>query len=231
MTKNQENRLSMYLTVQQVTNYFSNAWQAFLPFKIQYSEFETLLEKIKAIRPIQEAKITGVTKDKTEARKKVSQKALKIGEKVFAYASIIGNNKLKDRVNYRPSDFIRCRDTVLCDYIQVIYNAANQHLSELADFDVTQKELDELKRLNDNYSVIIENPRQAVTNRTRATKYIQMYFSQTDIIIKERLDKLMNHFKEENPDFWHQYKSARKIVNLGHRKRKPEEALEVQAAN
>ena len=182
-------------------------------------DFEYLIQKIKEVRPIQEGNITGVSKDKREARRKVSRKAIVIAERLYAFASITGNNKLKERVAIRPSEFDTCRDTVVCDYINIIFNAAGQYVSELAKFNVTQEDLDELNRLNDEYSVIIENPRQAVTNKSRVTKYLTDYFKQSDIILKERLDKLMNYFRENSPDFWHQYKSARKIIDLGHRKR------------
>lgn len=231
MNKHQENKLSMYITVQQVTNYFSDAWQGFVPFKNQFNEFETIVEKIKAIRPIQEGKITGVTKDKTEARYIATQKGLEIAEKVYAYASIIGNHKLKDRVSYSVSDFATCRDTVVNDLIQIIYNAGGKYLAELTDFDVTQAYLDELKRLNDAFAAIVENPRQAITNRAKATTYLQGYFKQADTIVKDRLDKLMNYFREKSPDFWQQFISARKIINLGHGKKAVKEKADKAATD
>jgi len=232
MTNNQENRLSMYLTVQQVTNYFSEVWQGYIPFKNQYAEFEKLIEEIQAIRPVQEGVITGVTKDKRDARNILTKKGLDIEAKLYAFASITGNNKLKDRVNYSPSEFRNCRDTVVIDYIRVIYNAASQYITELAEYDLTQENLDELKALNDAFSASVENPRQSVTNRAKATKYLKGYFKEADIVLKERLDKLINYFEESSPDFWNQFISARMIIDLGRGKRvvKEEEVKENIAA-
>jgi len=223
MTTHQENKLSMYLTVMQITNYFPEAWQGYLPFRNQYSEFETLVDKIRAIRPLQETKITGVTKDKTALRYKAVDKAIEISEKVFAFASITENYKLKDRVAYTTTDLKRCRDTVANDFNQIIYTEASKYLNELAEYGVSQEDLDELKTLNDAYSAIVANPRQAITNRPKTTSYPNNYFKDADIILKERLDKLVNYFKNSSPDFWHQFKSARKIIDLGYRRKKKEE--------
>jgi len=206
----------MYLTVQQVTNYHSEAWQDFIAFKNQFLEAEKKIEEILAIRVVQEGSITGVTQDKKDARINLTKKGLEIQGKVYAYASVVGNNKLKNRVNYTRSEFSTCRDTAVIEYIQIILNAAGQFIVELADFDVKQEDLDKLKALNDEFSTCVENPRQAITNRVKATKYLKEYFKQTDKILKERLDKMMDYFREKSPDFWHQYKSARKIIDLGY---------------
>ena len=224
MTTHEENKLSMYLTVLQVTNYFSDEWQGFLPFKTQYQEFLIWVSKIREIRPLQEMKITGVTKDKASVRNNVTDKAIEINEKMYVFASITGNLKLKDRIAYTATELKTCRDTVVNDYIQIIHTEAGKYISELEEYDVTQDDLDELKTLNDAFSIIVENPRQAITGRAKATTYLKSYFKEADMIMKERLDKLINYFKDKSPDFWHQFKSARKIIDLGYgRKKKDEE--------
>ena len=219
MTNRQENKLSMYLTVQQVTNFHSEAWQDFTPFKNQFSDFEGMIEKIMEIRLIQEGKITGVTKDKTEALNNSVEKAIIISRKLVAYASIIGNNKLKDRVSYSFSELIKSRDTIIINKLHVINEAASQNISELADYGISQENLDELQSLTNTFRAVVENPRQSITNRVRATKEIRAYFKETDSIVKNRMDNLIHHFKATSPVFWQQYKSARKIIDLGHRKK------------
>jgi len=220
MENRQENKLSMYLTVQGVINFHSDVWKDFLPFKDQFYAFEAFIDLIKEIRPIQEGKITGITKDKSDARNKLTQKAVFIAEKAKVYASITGKNKLLDRVSYKLGDFEKARDTVVIDIIQVIYAAASQHIADLGIYEIGQEYLDELKSLTDIYADIVEDPRQAITNRIRATKAIKQYIAEADSILKDRLDILVNHFKETSPVFWQQYKSARLIINLGRRKRK-----------
>lgn len=218
MTKTQENRLSMYLTVQQVTNYFSDEWQGFTAYKNQFTEFETMIEKIQAIRAVQEGDITGVTQDKKDARRNLTNKGLEIAGKIHAYASVTGNNKLKKRVKFTRSQFSTCRDTTVIEYIRIIHSAAVQYATDLVDYDITPDIIDNLKTLYETFERSVENPRQAVTNRTKATVYLKQYFKESNIILKERLDKMMDYFTLKSPDFWLQYKSARKVIDLGHRK-------------
>jgi len=219
MEKFQENKLSMYISVQQVTNFHSEAWGSFKVFKDQFSGFEGLIEKILELRKIQEGKITGVTKDKAAAAYNAVEKGLIVQDKLSAYGSIIDDNKLIDRVSYSFSKLINSRDTFIINRLQIIHENASKYISELADYELTQEDLDELESLITRFRSIVENPRQAITNRARATSEIKVYFAEADKVLKCRLDKLINHYKASNSAFWKQYKSARKIIDLGHRKR------------
>ena len=219
MTNNQENKLSMYLTVQQVTNYHSSVWQDFAGFKDLFNDFEGIIQKIKDTRLVQERKITGVTKDKKDLRNNAVEKGLVIANAIFIHASENGNNKLADRVSYNLSDFTRGRDTIIIDRLQVIKEAAQLYAAELDYFGVSQDDVDEFAALTEQLTSIVENPRQAITNRSRATKQLSEYILKADTMIKNRLDRLINQFKSNSPDFWQQFKNARKIIDLGHRKR------------
>jgi len=221
MTNHQENKLSMYITTQQVVNFHYEVWKDSKAFTNQVTTFESIIAEIMRVRTVQESEITGVTKDKAEACFTAVEKGITAAMKISAYASVIGNNKLRDRVFYSYSKLIRSRDTFVLDRLNIIYNAAVEHLPEMADYDLTQEHVDELAVLISNYRKAVEDPRQAITNRSRATQELAELFAQADRILKERMDTLLEHFKSLSSEFYKQYKNARKIVDLGHRKRVP----------
>jgi len=220
MTKNQENRLSMFITVEQVTDFYSTEWSNFTAFRDQYAEFKTIIQTINQTVVDQRRKITGVTKDKEVAKNNAVRKGLFISGAVCAYASVTGNNKMADRVSFGLHELSKGRDTELLADLRVILEVAQQNIAQLGDYDLTQDEIDEFAGYIDAYATVLENPRQAITNRSKATKKLKAQISAADTILKNRLDKLINRLKEKSPDFWMQYNDARKIINLGHRRKK-----------
>lgn len=232
MDKIQENKFSMYLSVQKVTNFHSDVWQELPAFKSRYSIFEKLIETIREVRLVQEGEITGVTKDKADAQQKAVEKGNEIATAVYAYASVNGDLKLKDRVSYSPSKLKLSRDTILIDSLNVIKNEALKKLPELSDYGLIQEDIDELTALIDRYAEVVENPRQSITNRARSTKELKEYMTKADTILKDQLDKLVNQFKVKSPAFFKQYKGARIIIDRGipKKEKKIEETITEQAA-
>lgn len=226
MNSIQENRMSMYLTVQKVTNYHKEKWEAHPAFATIFGNFEEQIAIIRETRSVQEGQITGVTKDKAEAQNNAVEKGLQVSTAVFAFASVIGNNKLQDRVGYSPTELRRCRDTILIDRLTVIIEAANQNITELENYGLKQADIDEFQAIIDKYAEKVEDPRQAITNRSRATKELADNFKNIDKVLKEQLDKLMLQFKTEAKIFFQQYQNARLIINLGHRFTKVAEGSE-----
>ena len=83
--------------------------------------------------------------------------------------------------------------------------------------------------MTDHYADVVENPRQAITNRSRSTKELEAYMAKTDTVLKDQLDKLIVQFRTKSPVFWQQFKSARNIIDLGHRKKAKENEQEQSA--
>ena len=223
MNNLQENRMTMYVNVQKVTNFHKEVWQDHQAFVKFFSNFEDQIDRIRETAVIQEGHITGVTKDKEKVQNYVAGKAIKIAQAVYAFASFTGNNKLKDRVSYSPTMLKYSRDSVIVNMLNVILSAGKQNLSELEMYGVAQADIDELETLIDNIANTLEDPRQAITNRARATDELKKNFREVQKTLKEQLDKLMIQFKDTSYAFYKQYHNARKIIDLGIRHRKLEE--------
>jgi len=219
MTKNQENRLSMYFTVVQVVNYHSEAWKDSVAFTNSFNTFKNYVSKIDTTRQIQLRSITGVTQNKKDAMLKAAEKGFLIAQPIYAYAKIIGDHKLANRVSFSIGRLIKERDTVIFVKLRDVKEFAQNYVDQLADYGVSQEDIDELGVLTENYAAIVEDPRQAITNRVRATKELKNLMNEVKILLTDHLDRLIHQFKLSSPEFWQQYANARKIVNLGHRKR------------
>jgi len=231
MNKKQENRLSMYLAVQKVTNFHSDVWKDHKAFRTLFAVFEGLLGKVREARLVQEGMITGVTKDKTVAQNKAIEKGVEVAKAVYAFASVTGKNKLKDRIAYSPSKLKLMRDTMLIDSLSVIHNEAIKIIDQLQDYGITQEGMNEFSELINIYTDAVENPRQAMTNRVRSTTELKEYMAQTNTVLKEQLDTLIFQFRNINSVFYKQYNNARMIIDLGYRKKAEKSDPETSNAN
>lgn len=182
--------------------------------------FKNLVSKIDKTRQIQLRALTGVTQMKKDAMLSAAEKGFLIAQAIYSHAKAIGNHKLADRVSFSIGKLKKERDTVIFVKLRDITEFAQELVDQLADYGITQEYVDELRMLTEKYAEKVEYPRQAITNRTRATKELKDQMSKASAVLNDHLDRLIYLFKSNVPEFWQQFKSARKIVNPGHRKRK-----------
>ena len=83
MNINQENKLSMYITVQKVTNYHKQTWENLPAFVNIFDNFQKKIQEIRDTRLVQEGQITGVTKDKAEAQNNAIEKGIQVSTALF----------------------------------------------------------------------------------------------------------------------------------------------------
>lgn len=225
MTDKQENKRSMYFAVQKVCNVNNSIWSGLPAFVDAFGSFENTNSEIDTQRQIQEGKTTGITENKQKEEDEMIQISLEIAAAVYAYASKISDNELRDKVSYSPSDLRNSRDTILKDICQVIHDEANNVISNLADYGKTPADLTQQQKEIDDYVAILAKPRTAIGTRATATSKLVELFQQGDGLLKNQLDKLMLNYQTSEPKFYNKYQNARIIVDLGvrHEPEQPQE--------
>lgn len=215
MTDKQENKRSMYIAVQNVCNTNDTLWSGLPSFGTAFTEFETVLAAITAQSQIQEGKTTGITQNKQKEEDEMIQITVEIAAAVYAYASKIGDNELRDKVNYSPSSLRESRDTVLKDICQGIHDEANNVIAELADYGKTPEDIIQLQKEIDDFAAIIAKPRTAIGTRATATTQLVQLFSQADDLLKNQMDRLIVTYQNTQATFYNKYQNSRTIVDLG----------------
>lgn len=224
MTDNQENKRSMNIAVQKVCKKFKSIWSGIPAFVKAFADFETNIDDIETQRLIQEGKITGIATNKQKEEDEMIQLTIEIVGAVYAYAAENEDNELMEKVNYSPNGLSKERDTVLKDICQLIHNEAKNVVTNLADYDKTPADLNQLQKEINDFKDILTKPRTAIVTRSTATSQLVVLTKISDNILKTRMDKLMESSKTKERKFYMAYKSARIIVDLGVRhKQKPEE--------
>jgi len=208
----QENKLSMYLAVESVVNTNNPVWSGVPAFASAVGAFALKLEGIVGVVERQETAITGVRSDKLNAQNLMIETALTVSGSVFAYASTVNNQTLKEAVSYTESSLKYVRDTISAERCTVIHSQASAVVADLGDYGVTPAVLAELDDRITAFIELIAAPRVAITSRKGATSVLVELIKEMDLILKEQLDMLMPQFKVSDPVFYTHYFDSRLIA-------------------
>lgn len=159
---------------------------------------------------------TGVAMDKNEVKRQMGKMAVRVAAAVSAYANVQNDQTLQQKMHLTPTTFDG-RDNVVADIAQGVFDEATKVLGPAKNYGLTQATLDGLQTRIDTYKLAMMGPQMAGAQRQQFTALMEGEFKRGDMIIRDRIDKLMLQFEESAPDVWAAYQAARKIINSGHR--------------
>lgn len=219
MNKVQENKRTMYIVTQSYCRDNKTVWENYIPFNKSFSAFESVIEEIDQCAGIQIVPTIGAAQDKQEDRDVLEQKMVKLFRIVSGYAAIIGDQTMKESVNYTASFLKRQRDTMIVNIAINLAQIIDNNLTSLAEYNITAAMLDDLQVSISQFKNIISIPRNKLVNRKGATQQLRTLFKNADEILKEQLDNLIANFEISHPAFVQGYQNSRMIIDLGRRHR------------
>ena len=221
MNKTQNTKLSSDLTVEKVCNDNQQVWNGVPAFVSAIGEYVSLLDSVRSTLSRQGINIKGVTLDKKAVKKDLTDITLEVAGAVYAFAADTKNLSLKAKVAITSSNFDHLRGSELLAFCNTVYSEAVAITAQLVDYGITQNEMNNFQGLLTNFSSQLPAPRAAISDRKGATDELAKLFARIDIILKEKLDKLMHKFRLSDPDFYRLYFDARIIVDIGGRHKPP----------
>lgn len=209
----QEAKLNMYDVVRTHCNGNSAIIETNAAFTTAFDEFKTKVAAIESAARISGANLTGIAADKSVSKQDLSRIASQTAGLIYAYAAKNGNNTLKQAVNFSASDLLRLKDAEIAPQSQSIHDKGVENLAALADYGVTAEKLADLQAAINSYAQSVPKPRTAIAERSTVKANIKQLFREADTILVEQLDRLIENFRKDHPDFVSTYKAARKIVD------------------
>ena len=122
---------------------------------------------------------------------------------------------LAAKLNIPATELSSGKDSAIVSNCRNIHKAAPSLVDDLGEFKVTAPKLKALKQKTDDYKKLSTMPRQAAASRKAATRRMPVVLRQASRLLRKRLDPLMVPFKATEPEFYAQYKAARRIVQPG----------------
>ena len=216
-----KNKVKMYNAVETVLTSNSAVWNGIAGFQNAYDSFQGKLAALAQASYEQGTGTLGIKSVKDKERATVAKMALRIAGGLRVLAADTGNLGLKARVDFSKSELSYSSMPDTMQLLERLKEAAVAHTAELANYSITQADIDEYVAAFEQLSEAFGSVRNAIVTRKTHTELIREHLKAIDGILKNRLDQLMEVFEKDHPGFAKQYRIARLIVDLPGKKNKP----------
>jgi len=212
----------MYKAVQSFCITNETVWEGIPAF---VAVFILLGAKIAELDLLIEAQIRstlGVKDVKDNEREKTAALVHKIASVLRVMAKETANSSLLAHMDFRESDLYYSSSANTLQCMNQVKDAAVQYAVELiANFNISQAQIDDLVQQVDQMQLTFGYMRDAIVNRGKVLQLIKEKISEIDDLLKGELDLLVEFIKNDHHDFALGYKLARDVVNLHGKKHKP----------
>ena len=208
----QEAKLKMYRATEIYCDDNAAIINSNVAFLAAYNNFKANIESIITTAQADGVPTTGITADKMNSKQKLCRMTAETAGVIYAYAVTVGDNTLKMAVDFPISDLTRMREDSLAARCQNIHDAGVANLAALADYGIMQAALDNLQAQIDAYSADTPKTRAAISQRKTTTGNLAALFDETDTLLRDRMDRLVQTFKAAYPDFVQTYEATRRTI-------------------
>lgn len=212
MNTKQETKLRMYLAVRDFLVPNEAITKELPEFTPRFTTFQSNIKQIQLIGESQKDVRTGLAKDKKDLRSTLITLAADNSRKVCAFAENTNNKPLIDEVNFSISDFGRMTDVALKDFAEILYKKAEAIISSLASYGITPETQKVLADLIAAYDASLAKPRVGISEKSQATKELEVLFDSSESILK-KMDKILGIIRLTQVNFFNGYTSVRKLVD------------------
>ena len=182
-------------------------------FQAAIGNFKQKIAAIITNEQLVSSPIAGISVDKYVSKGTLCQLAGDVASLIYAFASVTGNNTLREQVNFRASALIRERDDQLSPLCQNIHDLGTANIAGVKDYGLTSAALDTLQTAITTFSSATPKPRTAQSERKVQRASFVDLFREADNILKHQMDRIVVAFKATNPEFVKNYFSNRIIID------------------
>ena len=215
MNKQQLSKVDMYRAVIALCVKYPAIVGIIAAFKMASGKLGPNVAAIKAAELIENQTSKSVTGSKNEMKELLSGIVTDVAAALFALADETGNVNLLAKVNYNPTDLKQIKQEMLLTVASSIYDLALQYKGEMDAYGISGTVIGSIPGMIDNFSTAIPTPRIEHAARKAAGQTIVALISETSGLLKSQMDKTALILKRDNPSFYSEYRTARKIVQPG----------------
>ena len=215
MTRDQFNRVGMLNTVSSYMNQNKTIWIGVKAIGDAISEFDDGNNDIAGKILKQQTPTSGAADNKQNVRHDLEESALTIANQLSALAEVNNDANLAAQTEFTLPTLDKLADDQMEATAKSIATLATANLAALADYGITQADIDALTQLTAMFHTVKTAPRTAVATRASETATLPDLITNQTSLLRNRLDKLLFRFKKTNPEFYAGYLSARVIVDRG----------------
>ena len=210
-------KLKMYRNVSNVLDTHKNVWETSVPFTMEVDNLNTNVkgidEKDQSLKGSQ-----SISEEKKQRYQKMLGAAFVISGAGTAYASQIKDMGLKAKFDFSRSELAKGNEKEVYNRCMNIAVSAEPILDKLLAFNIPADQLTILKQTASVFDKLISAPREVRKSDKSIKEEMVAIYDECDILLDERLDRMMQIYQESYPDFFLEYSNAR-VIGGWHKKK------------
>ena len=212
MTTDQKVKLNMYMAIRNFVIQNEAIAKTVPKFATSYATLQSTMDEIQLIGEMQGVNKTGIAIDKNKLKETLVALAARNSRKIAALAKFNNNDTLLKEVRFSESDLVRVPEVTLKERVQIIYDKAEANIGSLAEHGITPETQKLFMETITAFNNALATPRSGIGEKRQATQKLPVLFETADTSI-EIMDFAIGIVKDEQPDFFNGYKTARKLVD------------------
>lgn len=192
---------------------YENSWSVLPAFQGYRDEFLNKVTQLEGLSLQHDliARNRGLMKHQSRAA--LVEKATEVQRVLKLQALSINDLLLEHTVNFPVSRLLTSNVVYALEMVDLLIEKAQLHIGSLGNFGFTQADIDELQALRTAFHALRTEPRSKVIDRKYVTDQIRTLVSEIRQILRAFLDEMVKMLKDEQPEFFGKYMSARKVIN------------------
>lgn len=214
MTDREENKLNMYRAVLNLLQENEEKTGAIPAFTTVTTALDEAIKNIEKQHTAHQTVAKGTAQQKEKFEEQLIDSLVTLAGVLYVYAVQQKNEELKTIVKVTESQLKRMRDNELLARAHTIYERAQTLQAELADYGIGEARLNDVSSQIGDYGAALGKRETVSAEKTAARQALSDAFEQTDNVLYEMLDPLMETYRTGERDFYNAYQSARVIKDL-----------------
>lgn len=206
------NDIDMYKTVSAYLAEKNSVWGSMTPLATAVGTLNDGIAALDATAQNQETP-SGATVDKAGARDALEDVLFLMCEALGVLAHTSSDNDLFALTDVTPTTLDRMDGEELSNRAARVLAAANDKKTDLARFQVTQANIDELDTALQTFNSVKTSPRARTAERKAQTQSLARQNRDLKKHLRNQIDPMVNLFRRTNPDFVAGYRAARVIID------------------
>jgi hypothetical protein len=219
MRTKEENFITMVHAVNLVVKHNQSKWVNVKRFALAAQELNDLVSITSTTNAKADSNNKGATKDKHAAGTDALDEGIKLAKRASIYALDKKNMDLHDRLRFSRWDLLEGHDAEKIAKLREVYDLLEPIIGDLADYAIVKADLQHYDKLLDGYDELLTKPRELTAERKTLNQSVLPEFLSKMRKVLYDLDSFIHMFN--NTPFEDDYLNARKVIDLGTRKRKP----------
>ena len=216
MNTREKNKMSMFRAVEAIVSQHQETVDAMAPLSEAVTAFRQAIADILRQDKSYIGVTEGVIAAKNSSLDELVERALRLGNGMYAFGRKSGNEQLKSAGGITMSDLGRMREADIEQYCSRIAELIQTCAAELAPYGIPADEIQAFANAIEAYRSQVGEKEVRTAESRAARKALYSTFDKADEILNEDIDVLIELVKTNNVDFYNQYRATRGIRDLGH---------------